>query len=187
MFRERNGNSVGMVILGKAGQSDRRREKAHGTYSNFAHKLIHMLHSKQIWEWVVCLYLKVSTLAEVLIFIPYTNQWLQLVVQVQRFAWTTCEILRRKEDAVLWCSAWKGTWEGKSCTFYSGRQVPRPSCVVHCGSWRRPPTQLRGTGQMPRRRGSLDLSQLLGWGRKEPHRQNKAKQNPKESRLLISL
>ena len=50
MFRERNGNSVGMVILGKAGQSDRRREKAHGTYSNFAHKLIHMLHSKQIWE-----------------------------------------------------------------------------------------------------------------------------------------
>lgn len=52
MFRERNGNSVGMMILGDAGHDSliggERKLMVHTP--NFAHKLTHMLHSKQIWE-----------------------------------------------------------------------------------------------------------------------------------------
>ena len=138
MFRERNGNSEGMMILGDAGHASLiGGERKLMVHTPILHTNLHTCSIANRFgnKWSVCIstekamaphsstlawripwteepgglqsmgslgvrhdwatYLKVSTLAEVLIFIPYTNQWLQLVVQVQRFApsnmWDTAE------------------------------------------------------------------------------------------------
>lgn len=105
-------------------QSDRRREKAHGTYILSFYKHTHTLHSKQIWEWLVYLYPKFSTLAQV--FSSNIDLWFQSVSSSPQVCpeplpeyQARCEVLWKQRGGCPVVLSLGGMQEVKCCTFHS--------------------------------------------------------------------